>query len=97
MTVDWELTPRMLLSQLSAPEREQVSRAIAHLQEDFDHHTPPSDVQRLRVVPGSSRELYVLKSGLFRIIFAHEADTIAIVDLFPTSQIEKLRLAQRSH
>ena len=97
MRIDWELTPRMLFNQLSDPERGQVSGSIERLQEDFGHHKPRPDVQELRVVPGSDRKLFVLKSGLFRVIFARRGDTIVIVDLFPTSQIEKLRSAQRSH
>ncbi|MGD0433399.1 MAG: hypothetical protein ABSA58_20140 [Acetobacteraceae bacterium] len=97
MNVDWELTPRMLFNQLSGPDRDRVCGSIAQLQEDFSRHRSPADVQELRVVPGSSRKLFVLGGSSFRVIFSHQDDRLVIVDLFPTSQIEKLRSLQRSH
>lgn len=98
MKIDWELTARTLFNQLSEPEREQVVTSIQRLRDDGQPWTESGDLGVLRGVPGDNRKLYVLKAGAgLRVILARREDTIVVVDVFPLSQIEGLRSAQRTH
>jgi hypothetical protein len=97
MKVDWKLTPRMLFNQLSGREQAEISDAAQFLANGFTGDPTGQDIQRLKVVPGDNGELFVMKVARdFRLIFARHDDAIAIVDLFPISQIEGLKSARRS-
>jgi hypothetical protein len=74
----------MLFNQLSGPEQDQVSASIARLQAEPD-------------VDPDRGELSVLSRGSFRVIYSRQGDSIVIVDLFPSRQLEKLRSVQRTH